>query len=165
MQVSFPDFYNEIVDVYFDKVATLYTQQIRSFAFFNLPPIEKTPANLKKNTTAIAELVELYNNIVAEHVEEFKAKYRDANVITIDAHSYFNDYLENAEAHGFKETTTFCPNYTAPDFNTNYEAYGCLAPYEWVDQWYPTTSISNYALICLHLFIFPYCRYFWLSML
>lgn len=95
-----------------------------------MPPIEKTPENSKKNTTAIAELVQLYNIIVDEHVKAFQAKYTDANAITIDAHAYFNSYLENEESLGFKETKTFCANYTAPDFNTNYEDYGCHAPYE-----------------------------------
>lgn len=88
------------------------------------------PENSKKNTTAIAELVQLYNIIVDEHVKAFQAKYTDANAITIDAHAYFNSYLENEESLGFKETKTFCANYTAPDFNTNYEDYGCHAPYE-----------------------------------
>ncbi|KAI7849857.1 hypothetical protein BDC45DRAFT_267743 [Circinella umbellata] len=36
-----------------------------------------------------------------------------------------------AEKLGFKNNTSFCQNSTAPDFDTNYESYGCLAPYEY----------------------------------
>ncbi|KAI8138706.1 hypothetical protein BJV82DRAFT_630234 [Fennellomyces sp. T-0311] len=140
--ISYPAFYNELVEVYFDSVSDLYTRGMRSFLFFNVPPRERSPSG---GDASYAKIIRIYNTILDEHIAAFKSSHTDANVISINAWELFNSYLDNAAELGFKDITTFCPNSTAPDINSNYEAYGCLAPYEyfWIDSGHPTYPVHR----------------------
>lgn len=70
----------------------------------------------------------------------FAKKHTNSSVFYIDTNTIFNSILANASSYGFKNTTGYCPEYDAPDFNTNYSAYGCLAPYEYF--WYSKYCID-----------------------
>ncbi|CAM0136497.1 unnamed protein product [Umbelopsis sp. WA50703] len=70
----------------------------------------------------------------------FAKNHTESNVFFVDTNTIFNSILANASSYGFKNTTSFCPNYDAPDFNTNYQAYGCLAPYEYF--WYNSGHVT-----------------------
>ncbi|ORZ02419.1 hypothetical protein BCR43DRAFT_430848, partial [Syncephalastrum racemosum] len=120
--ISYSDFYAGIIDTYFDKMEELYEHDLRAFMFFNIPPRDRSPGG--SSTKQYAQAIDTYNSILQQHISDFASNHNDAIVITIDAFSYFNQYLDNASELGFKDISTFCPNSTAPDFNTNYEAYG-----------------------------------------
>ncbi|KAI9492662.1 hypothetical protein BDB00DRAFT_427403 [Zychaea mexicana] len=141
--ISFPTFYNQLIDVYFNKVDELYARNVRSFLFFNVPPRDRSPGG--DSHDGYAQVIDTFNGVLDEHISAFQRKHTDANVMLINAFDLFNGYLDNAEELGFKDITTFCPNSTAPDFNTNYENYGCLAPYEyfWLNSGHPTYPVHR----------------------
>ena len=107
----------------------MYGQGVRSYLFFNVPPRHRSPGG--DSVENYAEVIDTFNSILNEHIVAFQKKHKDSNVMLINVFDIFNKYLDNAEKLGFKDITSFCPNSTAPDFNTNYESYGCLAPYEY----------------------------------
>ncbi|KAI9243733.1 hypothetical protein BDA99DRAFT_529907 [Phascolomyces articulosus] len=127
--ISFPTFYNELIDIYFNHVDKVYDQNVRSFLFFNVPPRHRSPGG--DNNTTYANIIQTFNTVLNEHIGVFQSKHTDAHVMLINAFDLFNKYLDNAEELGFKDISNFCPNSTAPDINTNYESYGCLPPYEY----------------------------------
>ncbi|CDS12815.1 hypothetical protein LRAMOSA04999 [Lichtheimia ramosa] len=99
--------------------------------FVNVPARDRSPgAGNQEQRLKYKGIIKTFNSVLADHVAKFQSDHPDANVISIDAFTLFNEYLDQAKELGFKDISSFCPNSTASDFNTNYEKYGCLAPYE-----------------------------------
>jgi phospholipase/lecithinase/hemolysin len=110
----------------------LHGAGIESFLILNVPPVDKAPGGGGK--PALTTNIATYNSILFNYTMAFAKNHTESNVFFVDTNTIFNSILANASSYGFKNTTSFCPNYDAPDFNTNYQAYGCLAPYEYF--WY-----------------------------
>jgi len=62
-----------------------------------------------------------------------------------DTYSYLSGILDNPSRYGIKNTTSYCPNYNAPDIDTNYAAYGCLPieDYFWYNSGHITYPIHK----------------------
>jgi phospholipase/lecithinase/hemolysin len=104
----------------------------------NVPLIDHAPGSGGK--AALIANVATYNSILSNYTSAFAANHTDSNVFYFDTYAYLKTILDDASSYGFKNITSFCPRYDAPDFNTNYAAYGCLAPYEYF--WFNSGHIT-----------------------
>ncbi|KAH8548157.1 hypothetical protein BGW37DRAFT_431400 [Umbelopsis sp. PMI_123] len=136
--VSFPVFFDGLISSVFDGLERLYAADIKSFLIINVPPIDRAPGSGGK--PMLTANINIYNSILSNYTTAFASNHIDAHVFYVDTYAYLNTVLDNAPNYGFKNITSFCPNYDAPDFNTNYAAYGCLAPYEYF--WYNSGHIT-----------------------
>ncbi|KAA1469878.1 hypothetical protein DENSPDRAFT_835557 [Dentipellis sp. KUC8613] len=107
---DFAAFWREEMASYFGAVELAYAHGLRgAYLFVNVPPEDRSPNNLGKSSApAIAARIEEYNAALAAHVEDFAQSHPDMNVMTFDAHTWFNDILDNAQSYGFHNTTGFC---------------------------------------------------------
>ncbi|KAG2173795.1 hypothetical protein INT43_005215 [Umbelopsis isabellina] len=136
--VSFPDFFDGLIASVFDGLERLHGAGIESFLILNVPPVDKAPGGGGK--PALTTNIATYNSILSNYTMTFAKNHTESNVFFVDTNMIFNSILANASSYGFKNTTGYCPEYDAPDFNTNYTAYGCLAPYEYF--WYNTGHVT-----------------------
>lgn len=81
---------------------------------------------LEKPQLQYAKLSTAYNRKLKEHIKKFQRSHKDANVLSVDTYSRFRYKLDHPSEYGIESTTTYCPNSTAADIDTNYAAYGCL---------------------------------------
>lgn len=98
----------------------------------NVPPVDRAPGGGGK--PALTTNIETYNSILSNYTTAFAKNHTESSVFYVDTNAILTSILNDATSYGFKNTTSYCPRYDAPDFNTNYQAYGCLAPYEYF--WY-----------------------------
>ncbi|KAG2179655.1 hypothetical protein INT44_006503 [Umbelopsis vinacea] len=136
--VSFPVFFDGLISSVFDGLERLHSAGIKSFLILNVPPVDHAPGSGTK--VALATNVATYNSILSNYTSAFAANHTDSSVFYFDTYAYLTTVLNDASTYGFKNTTAFCPSYNAPDFNTNYAAYGCLAPYEYF--WFNSGHIT-----------------------
>ncbi|CAO3695485.1 unnamed protein product [Umbelopsis ramanniana] len=136
--VSFPAFFDGLISSVFDGLERLHSAGIKSFLILNVPPVDRAPGSSGK--AALTANVATYNSILSNYTSEFAANHTDSHIFYFDTYAYLTTVLNDASSYGFKNTTSFCPQYNAPDFNTNYQAYGCLAPYEYF--WYNSGHIT-----------------------
>lgn len=59
------------------------------------------------NHDTIKAHIELYNSILEDYVTAFAERNPRASVLTFDAHSWFNEVLDNAAAYGFSNITGY----------------------------------------------------------
>lgn len=125
--VSFPDFYAKITGTIFKSLETIYDLGYHQYVVLNLPPYDKTPGNVNAavkypNSTQIS----WWDKALKKAADEFSESHSKAVVRYFDVHSVLEEILEHPAKYGIQNTTSFCPNQTAPDIATNYAAYGCL---------------------------------------
>ncbi|TFY68387.1 hypothetical protein EVG20_g3574 [Dentipellis fragilis] len=96
---DFGAFWREEMASYFGAVELAYAHDLRgSYLFINVPPEDRSPNNLGKSSApAIAARIEEYNAALAAYVKDFAQSHPDMNVMTFDAHTWFNDILDNAK--------------------------------------------------------------------
>jgi phospholipase/lecithinase/hemolysin len=85
-------------------------------------------------------MVHQYNDIIVSHASTFEATHPGTKALVFDTYSYLSNILDNPSAYGIVNTTSYCPEYNAPDIATNYAAYGCLPIEEYF--WYNTGHIT-----------------------
>ncbi len=77
-----------------------------TYLFITLPPLERSPDHIG---TSIAPLYKQniidYNTALLKHTTRFAATHRDVNVLTFDAHAWFNEILDTAPDYGFTNIT------------------------------------------------------------
>ena len=88
---------------------TAYDHYLRgTYLFITLPPLERSPDHIG---TSIAPLYKQniidYNTALLNHTARFAAAHRDVNVLTFDAHAWFNEILDTAEDYGFTNITGY----------------------------------------------------------
>lgn len=95
---------------YFAAVQEAYDHGLRMHLFLNVPPGERSPANIGDATKAAAlkENIDLFNEALDAHTRAFAESNQGAIVITFDAQALFNELLNNADQYGFTNTTGFC---------------------------------------------------------
>ena len=84
-----------------------YDHHLRgTYLFFNVPPLERSPAHINTPTSALYQqnIVD-YNSALAAHVASFALAHPDVNVLSFDAHTWFGHVLDNADKHGFTNIT------------------------------------------------------------
>ncbi|KAF8585702.1 carbohydrate esterase family 16 protein [Ramaria rubella] len=107
---DFTSFWTTEMATYFDAVEIVYAKGLRNFLFINVPPEERSPAwvNNAVGGPIIKQNIILFNNVLQGFVSNFTKAHEDANVLSFDAHTWFNDILDNGAKFGFKNTTGFC---------------------------------------------------------
>lgn len=76
-----------------------------------MPPEERSPAwvNDPVDGPVIKENIILFNAVLQEFVDSFETRHPETNVFTFDAHTWFNDILDNGSSYGFNNITGFVP--------------------------------------------------------
>ncbi|PIL34580.1 hypothetical protein GSI_03359 [Ganoderma sinense ZZ0214-1] len=108
--LDFKAFWELEMQSLFGAVQNAYDHYLRgTYLFITLPPLERSPDHIG---TSIAPLYKQniidYNTALINHTERFAAAHRDVNVLTFDAHAWFNKILDTAEDYGFTNITGFC---------------------------------------------------------
>ncbi|KAH9838700.1 uncharacterized protein C8Q71DRAFT_752519 [Rhodofomes roseus] len=103
-------FWNAEMTSYFNAVQSAYDNGLQgAHLFINVPPGERAPAHTDSDDQdTIKAHIELYNSVLADYVAAFAKEHPDTNVLTFDAHSWFNEVLDNAAVYGFTNTTGYC---------------------------------------------------------
>ncbi|KAI5304524.1 hypothetical protein KEM56_006406 [Ascosphaera pollenicola] len=138
---GFSQLYNKIIGTQYDGLQTLYQSGFKNFLVFGLPPLDKSPPNLKKeNPSPNATMIHTWNSIVQEKAKQFEKQNADSNLFYFDLYDYLDGILKNASTYGFKNTTAICDAYGQADVGWNYEKYGCQPIEEYF--WYNTGHIT-----------------------
>ncbi|KAM5545787.1 hypothetical protein V8D89_000825 [Ganoderma adspersum] len=108
--LDFKAFWELEMQSLFGAVQTAYDHYLRgTYLFITLPPLERSPDHIG---TSIAPLYKQniidYNTALLNHTAHFATAHRDVNVLTFDAHAWFNEILDTAEDYGFTNITGFC---------------------------------------------------------
>ncbi|KAI0730078.1 putative lysophospholipase [Fomitopsis betulina] len=124
-------FWNTEMTSYFNAVQTAYDHGLQgAHLFINVPPEERAPGHVNNtNHDTIKAHIELYNSILEDYVTAFAERNPRASVLTFDAHSWFNEVLDNAAAYGFSNITGYCT---------------CTDPsYFWYNTGHPTEHVHR----------------------
>jgi len=84
-----------------------YTDGLRgAYLFLNVPPEDRFPAYFENNqASAEKDRVQEFNAALDLRVKHFAMTHPDMSVTMFDAHSWFNDKLNNASQYGFTNIT------------------------------------------------------------
>jgi len=107
---NFTEFWTQEMKSYFDAVEIVYEKGLRNFLFINVPPEERSPAHVNdvQFGPVLKQNIILFNDVLQNFVVDFTHSHSDANVMTFDAHTWFNTVLDNGEKFGFSNVTGFC---------------------------------------------------------
>ncbi|KAL4956357.1 hypothetical protein BDW69DRAFT_192487 [Aspergillus filifer] len=146
---QFEEFYNALLSRVFEALGQLVKLGYRDFVLLNLPPLDRTPANqlrIEKGEEAVPskEQVELWNSLILQQSETFKAENPSTETLIFDANILLNRILDEPGKYGITNTTHFCPGAKQPDISTDYASYGCPTPlgtYFWFDSGHVTSTV------------------------
>lgn len=127
----------EIDTVFSQSVTPLLKSGFKNFLFINLPPLDRTSSNQIAATPYPSKAqVDLWNSLLASHVEDFEKENAGAKAILYDANKFLNGVLDNPAQYGVTNTTSFCPAYNQLDVLQNPAKYGCnpLDEYFWYNS-------------------------------
>ncbi|TVY31201.1 Acetylesterase [Lachnellula hyalina] len=145
---DFPSFYNQIINTEFEALDTVYQAGYRNFLFMNLPPLERTPGNVKPGITPLpnSTMLQTYNTLLSTATSTFATTHPGTKSMLFDTYSFLTSILDNPAPYGITNTTSFCPRYDAPDIETNYAAYGCvpLEQYFWYNSGHITWRVHGF---------------------
>lgn len=87
----------------------VYRKGLRNFLFLNVPPEERSPAQVNdvQFGPVLKRNIDLFNYVLQSFISAFSYTHEEANVITFDAHEWFNYVLDNGEKFGFTNTTGY----------------------------------------------------------
>ncbi|KAI0036447.1 hypothetical protein K488DRAFT_41084 [Vararia minispora EC-137] len=108
---SLEEFWVQEMEAYFTAIETAYITGLRgTYLFINVPPEERSPANVgnPENAGRANDSIVSYNAALSSAVAKFSATHTDVHVSSFDAHAWFNAALNHATALGFANTTGFC---------------------------------------------------------
>lgn len=127
---DFPVFYEEILSAVFShSVADLHRAGYAQFLFVNLPPLDRTPANLARthplpNKTQIG----WWDESLRKHSERFAEQNAGVTTMLYDVNTFLNGVLDNPSEYGVENTTNFCAGYLYADVLYDWDKYNCSGP-------------------------------------
>ncbi|KAG2008626.1 fungal cellulose binding domain-containing protein [Coprinopsis cinerea AmutBmut pab1-1] len=91
------------VDQFMELQEELYAAGARNFVFFDLPPIDQSPALASSKDLDPNHIspYQKWNQILLGRLETFKSSHPDATVFLFSTHQVFSDLLQNLEKYGF----------------------------------------------------------------
>ncbi|KAH8167477.1 hypothetical protein CIB48_g758 [Xylaria polymorpha] len=142
--VSFLAFYNELIDTVFTQsVRPMHEAGYKSFLFINLPPLDRTAANVASDSPLPNKtMIGWWGDSLARHSNVFAEKNRGVMAMVYDANKFLNGVLDDSEAFGIKNTTSYCLDYADPDVLVRPELHGCLPLDEYF--WYNSGHMSSH---------------------
>ncbi|OJD34287.1 lysophospholipase a [Diplodia corticola] len=144
--VSFPAWYETLVEKWFDSVELVYGRGYRKFLFMLPPPLEKTASNLvSANPLPNAAMLGQWNAAVRSQVASFQARHNGSSTLVFDTYSFLNDVVADAARYNIQNTTSYCESYAQPDILWNYAAYGCqpISEYFWFNSGHITFTVHE----------------------
>ncbi|TBU52323.1 hypothetical protein BD310DRAFT_940487 [Dichomitus squalens] len=108
--LDFKSFWQLEMRSLFGAVQNAYDHHLRgTYLFVNVPPLERSPSHIGTSTAPLyKQNIIDYNTALLQHVAHFAETHRDVNVLTFDAHTWFNHVLDKAADYGFTNITGFC---------------------------------------------------------
>ncbi|CAJ2513054.1 Uu.00g011730.m01.CDS01 [Anthostomella pinea] len=139
--------YSDIMDSMFrNSIEPLYRSGYHNFLFLNLPPVDRTPANLLRSSPSPNKMmIEWWNEKLAGHVQDFSNSHNDATALLYDTNTFLNGVLDEPSMYGVHNITDFCPGYNNSTVLTDPGAFGCapLDGYYWFNQGHITSHIHE----------------------
>lgn len=141
---DFAGFFDRMIGTLFkDSVTPLYDAGYRDFLFINLPPLNRTPSNLKStNPRPNATMIGWWDQTLERHAKLFEEGYGEegatggVNAMVFDANRFLNGVLDRPEDYGIGNTTHVCAGAKNPEAETDPGKFGCSVPasqYFWYD--------------------------------
>ncbi|EKM81377.1 hypothetical protein AGABI1DRAFT_113024 [Agaricus bisporus var. burnettii JB137-S8] len=104
-----------LLNAYFALVQKAYDVGARNFLFVNVPPIDRSPLQLSSDQAsrdAEAAVINGFNTKLVSKINSFKSANRNVTTYVWDSHTQFTAMLDDPQAYGFKDSTSFG---SAPD--------------------------------------------------
>ncbi|TFK29984.1 hypothetical protein FA15DRAFT_699550 [Coprinopsis marcescibilis] len=85
----------------------LYAAGARNFCFFDIPPIEKSPAIAERisryglDGDVDETMFQKWNRVLLQEIQKFSEKHPDCTVLLFSMHHVFTVILEDAQTYGF----------------------------------------------------------------
>ncbi|KAJ8106732.1 hypothetical protein ONZ43_g6962 [Nemania bipapillata] len=126
--VSFPTYYNRLIEAVFTQsVRPMHEAGYKNFLFLNLPPLDRTAANVVSETPLPNKtMIGWWNDSLAKHSDIFAAENKDVKAMTYNANQFLNGVLDDPQSYGITNTTSYCLDYADPDVQEHPELHGCL---------------------------------------
>ncbi|KAF9452975.1 carbohydrate esterase family 16 protein [Macrolepiota fuliginosa MF-IS2] len=126
---DFASFWETEIQAYFQAVAAASEHGLGTHLFLNVPPEERSPGSLG-DPGQLKDHIDLFNGVLASHIDGFAKAHPDNIVMTFDAHAWFNRVLDAHEEFGFTNVTGFCT---------------CAKPsgYFWYNSGHPTERVHQ----------------------
>lgn len=124
--------YEAMISAIFDEsVTALHSAGYRHFLLLNLPPLDRTPSNVKRSQPVPSKAqVASWGSRLRQHSEGFAASHAGATALVYDANGFLNGVLDDGAAYGIHNTTGFCAGYVDAEVLTKWAAYNCSGPIE-----------------------------------
>ncbi|EXM14401.1 SGNH hydrolase superfamily [Fusarium oxysporum f. sp. vasinfectum] len=123
--------YEKIMVRYFAQLKTLYDAGVRQFALLGTPPIGRTPSLVAQGQSAsgrVTKAIAVYNNLLSQHLKDFKAAHSDVKTWLIDTTASFNKALDAPTQYGAPDATCY-----------NGDGKSCL----WFNDYHPGVAIQK----------------------
>ncbi|KAH0583463.1 hypothetical protein H2248_009090 [Termitomyces sp. 'cryptogamus'] len=144
-----PAFYTKILIRLKSQLEILYEEGARSFLFLTVPPTDRAPIFLQQGSNVVKRLHPLianYNAQLATIVDNFKARHKDLDQVTVfNTQPIFNTLLDNANALGFVNATGWCEAYQngTPEKNTQIGPCAPVSSYFWLNNLHPLFTVHD----------------------
>ncbi|GAA5978541.1 hypothetical protein JCM5350_003133 [Sporobolomyces pararoseus] len=138
-----------IFATYWNVVDLLYAQGARNILFLGVPPTQRTPFVQSTNEVIVSifeEAIAGYNAHLYEFAQTLSQKYPDMNVALFDTQGFFNAIIDQPELYGFKDSTSFCNQYSWSTNKPNDSQEICrfpLSQYVWYNSYHPSWSVHR----------------------
>ncbi len=132
------EFYGRLITAVINQsVGPLYDAGYKNFLFVNLPPLDRTPKNLREERPRPNKtMIGWWNEALKRHSRSLSSANPAVKTMVYDANRFLNEVLDNPDPYGIMDTTSFCPSYAEPEVLTDPGKYGCkpLDKYFWYNS-------------------------------
>lgn len=128
MDLDFPSFYNAIISVLFAAVQELHNAGYAHFLFINLPPLDRTPTNVKREggPQPTKQMIDWYNAALYNQSQTFAQRNERATILNYDANAFLNSVMDMPGRFGIRDIEGYCASFDQPYVDTDAWYYGCL---------------------------------------
>ncbi|KAI1311403.1 hypothetical protein F5Y03DRAFT_305943 [Xylaria venustula] len=117
------------LDRYFELLDELYSDGLRNYVLFTIPPFDRAPAFEYSNVTSLQADIATYNADLSTRLAEFKSAHSDVTAQVFDTTDTFTAVIDNPTAYGASDATCISSDGTS-----------CL----WTDSYHPGLVIHEH---------------------
>ncbi|GAA5849297.1 hypothetical protein JCM3766R1_001639 [Sporobolomyces carnicolor] len=138
-----------IFATYWNVIDMLYAHGARNILLLGVPPTNRSPFVQSTNEVIVSifeDYIAGYNAHLYEFAQSLSQKYKDMNVALFDTQGLFNAILDQPELYGFKDSTSFCNQYSWSTNKPNDSQEICrypLAQYVWYNSYHPSWTVHR----------------------